>query len=562
MDITILDVKVIDGTGRAGYTADIGVKDGKIVAIGSLGQVESKLKIEATGLAVCPGFIDTHAHTDFTFPYNPIAHSELMQGVTTVLTGHCGKSAFPKPSGDPDRVYDHMGVEITPSKDEIPGSGAEFLISGPWSTPEEYFSFISGSGIAPNAAFLAGHITLRCRVMGPENRPATRSELEEIKVLLREALDAGARGLSSSLQYAPANSAPTEELIELCRVVAEYGGIYTSHLREYSYDGLFAAVDEGIRIGRESGVPVILSHMNVAGRRLWGRAGDILERVHRAQRDGVDVIADLMTYQTIGVWFAPRAIFPKWAYDWKMDWPSAVEKLRPILADPSSRGRLAEEIEARRSKAKTGLEEKMVFSDWSRIILDRVAPGSTRGEYLGWNMAELAEAEGAEPAELFLELIDQEGSDLFTINMTQHEDDYYQMVQDPYVALGCTDSLGLSPHMLDQPFFKSIQLHPRHFGSYPRVLEKYVRKEKVLSMEEAVRRMTSLPASIVGLLDRGTIARGKAADLVVFDPYLIGEQGTLRDPVAFPKGINYIIVNGQVVVENGQFTNTWAGQVL
>ena len=364
------------------------------------------------------------------------------------------------------------------------------------------------------------------------------------------------------MQYAPANSAPTEELIELCRVVAEYGGIYTSHLREYSYDGLFAAVDEGIRIGRESGVPVILSHMNVAGRRLWGRAGDILERVHRAQRDGVDVIADLMTYQTIGVWFAPRAIFPKWAYDWKMDWPSAVEKLRPILADPSSRGRLAEEIEARRSKAKTGLEEKMVFSDWSRIILDRVAPGSTRGEYLGWNMAELAEAEGAEPAELFLELIDQEGSDLFTINMTQHEDDYYQMVQDPYVALGCTDSLGLSPDMLDQPFFKSIQLHPRHFGSYPRVLEKYVRKEKVLSMEEAVRRMTSLPASIVGLLDRGTIARGKAADLVVFDPYLIGEQGTLRDPVAFPKGINYIIVNGQVVVENGQFTNTWAGQVL
>jgi N-acyl-D-aspartate/D-glutamate deacylase len=194
--------------------------------------------------------------------------------------------------------------------------------------------------------------------------------------------------------------------------------------------------------------------------------------------------------------------------------------------------------------------------------LEEVAPGSTRSDYLGRSIADIAETEGAEPAELYLDLIVEEGSHLSTVRMSQHEDDYYELLKDPYIALGCTDSLGLSPDLLDHPLFRAIQFHPRHFGSFPRVLEKYVREEGVLSLEEAVRRMTSLPASVVGLLDRGTIARGKWADLVVFDPYKIKEQGTFRDPVAFPNGISYVIVNGQVAVEDGSFTNTFAGRIL
>jgi N-acyl-D-aspartate/D-glutamate deacylase len=303
--------------------------------------------------------------------------------------------------------------------------------------------------------------------------------------------------------------------------------------------------------------------MTMPGRQLWGRAGDLLKLIHRAQQDGVDVIADMMTYHTTGVWWAPRAILPAWAYDWENDsWSDAVAKIRAIVDDPAARGQLIEEIEARRSETKTAYDAKMVFSDWSRIFLEEVSPGSSRSEHLGRSMAEIAEMEGRAPAELYLELIVQEGSNLSTVRMNQHEDDYYELVKDPYIALGCTDSLGLSPDLLDHPLFRAIQFHPRHFGAFPRVLEKYVRQEGVLSLEEAVRRMTSLPAAAVGLLDRGTIARGKWADLVVFDPYKIGERGTFRKPVAFPKGINYVIVNGQVAVEDGSFTNTFAGRIL
>ncbi len=486
LDLAIRGGSVVDGSGTAAFAADVGIHGDRIVAVGEIAG-EANRTIDAAGLVVAPGFIDVHTHDDAALLRSPHADFKVMQGVTTDVLGNCGAGVAPVSESYPGFYDAFVGSILGPVE------------SFDWRTTGEYYAKLEQAGLSINVASFVPQGVLRFAAMGLENRPPTVGEMARMKESLDEGLMAGALGLSTGLIYPPGSFTETEELIELCRVVAGHGGIYASHIRDESA-GLLAAVEEAIRIGEEAGVPVEISHHKASGRPHWGRVEESLALIDRARERGVDVTTDVYPY----------------------------------------------------TAGSTSLAVVVQIGESAEVSPDEVLVASVKHQkrYEGKTLQEIAQLMGLPAPEAVERLLAEEENSVVAVIFSMCEDDVRRVMHHPYCMFG-SDGLpsGGKPH-------------PRLYGTFPRVLGRYVRDERVLGLEDAVRKMTDLPARKHRLRDRGRITPGYFADLTIFDPARVADTATYQDPRRYPEGIPYVIVNGQVVVDGGRHTGAPAGRVL
>jgi N-acyl-D-amino-acid deacylase len=528
-DLVFVGATVVDGTGAAGFRADVSVVDGHIDKVGEVSSTSATTVIDARDLVLSPGFIDLHTHSDFTLARFPRAVSMTAQGVTTQLTGNCGFSPFP----------------VLPERMELLREYAGFLDAGlpwgSWNTAADFFALLDKLPLSGNVACQVGHGSVRMAVMGFSTAEPVPEQLSEMAGHVSDAMAAGAFGISSGLTYAPASAAATTELIAVAAAAAEAGGFYSTHIRSEATT-LVEAVAEALEVGRQAGLPVQLSHHKVMGRANWPKVGDTLAMVDAASAEGMDVLLDQYPYTAGSTGLA--VVLPRWAL------VGGVAKMQERLADPVQREKIREQIAAQRpEELKAGLR---VFEPDTVVIAE--APEGPLTQYIGRTLTEVAEARGQNPVDAALDLLAEAGGEILTIVHGQSEDNLRRIMSHPLTAIA-SDGWTLSPEAGGRP-------HPRSYGTYARVLGRYVREEKVLGLEEAVRKMTSLPAKRLGLTDRGVIAPGAVADLVLFDPKSIADNATFENPHQFCGGVRMVVVNGMVVVDGGKDTGAVAGRVL
>lgn len=527
-DIIIKDGLVVSGAGNPWFRADVGVKDSRIVSLGRISKGEAERVIDAGGLVVCPGFIDMHSHSDFTLLVNPRAESKIRQGVTTEVIGNCGHSAAPMNEATKNHqrktnpLIEEAGIDLD------------------WSTMGEYLDRLRGQGVALNVATLVGHGAVRAYVMGYEKRPPRRGEMEEMRAVVEGAMEDGAFGMSTGLIYPPSSYAATEELVELCRVVARYGGIYTSHIRGEA-ETLLEAVEEAVFIGAKAGLPVEINHHKAMGRANWGKVEESLSIIEGARERGVDVTCDAYPY--IAASFGLRAMLPPWAHE------GGVDRMVERLKDPKARGRMERDM----ARGLPDWSSPLMAAGWGDTLITSCR---SHEELEGKTIAEIAEGMGVSPFDLTFDLLTEEPG-ITVVRFAMREEDVRTVMGHPAMMVG-TDGYSLAPYGV----LGKGRPHPRSYGTFPRILGRYVREEGVLTLEEAVRKMTSLPANRLGLRDRGLISEGMWADITVFDPKWVRDKATFTDPHQYPEGVEYVLVNGRVVIERGEHTRTLAGRVL
>ncbi|MBS7620387.1 amidohydrolase family protein [Candidatus Bathyarchaeota archaeon] len=532
-DLIIKNGRIVDGAGNPWYRGDVAIAEGKIKDIEDLSGVRGDVVINAQNKIVAPGFIDAHSHADYFTLVFPQLESTVMQGITTVITGQCGGSLAP--------IDPKMRSEMEKRASSSLPPGIEFRIT--WETFDEYLKEEEKLRLGVNVAHLVGHGTIRAAAMGFEARDPTPNELKTMKKLTAEAMEAGAFGVSSGLIYPPGIFAKTEELIEVAKVASQYGGVYASHIRGEGVN-LLKSVEEAIRIGEEACLPVQISHHKAAHKLVWGKSVETLKLMEEARSRGIDVTFDQYPYRAGAT--SLMTLLPPWAHD------GGVEKMLERLRDPDQVAKMREDIE----KGIQGWENFAGELGWESIYVSSVKSEANKG-LEGKNLKQIREIRG-DPDEftsLVKILIEEEGS-AWMIVFSMDEEDIRRIMKHPLQMVG-TDSLSASPTG-PMSFGKP---HPRYYGTYPRILGTYVR-EGVLWVEEAVRKMTSMPAQRFGLMDRGLIRPGMNADITVFDPETVKDRATFDNPHQFPEGIDYVIVNGIVTVDKGIFTNNLAGKTI
>ena len=479
--------------------------------------------ISARERVVCPGFIDTHAHSDWLLLDRPTHEPKVMQGVTTELLGQDGFSLAPLRAGD-SRQFRQI----------ISGMHGDPDVAWTWTSFEEYLDVLQSAGPSVNAGCLVGHGTLRFAVMGMGDRRPTGDELSQMKALLRGALDQGALGLSTGLLYAPCYYAPDYELVELCQVAAEYGGMLVVHLRSEG-DRLLESIEEMLDVSRRSGVSLHISHFKVFGRENWGKSASALGLLEEARRQGLDVTVDQYPYVAGSTGLV--VILPPWANDGGTD--AVVRR----LADPEERERIRRSIldESSWDNFMRGVGADKIRITWVRSERNKWAEGKT--------IAEAAAARAMDPLDFALDLLRDEKLEVSMVNFSLTEEDVRRILAHP-LQMVCTDAI-----LLGRP-------HPRAYGAYPRILGRYVREEGLLPLEQAIRKMTSFPAQRLRLRDRGILRAGAWADVVIFDPTTIVDRATFEEPIQYPAGIDCVIVNGQITVRDGAHQGARAGRVL
>jgi N-acyl-D-amino-acid deacylase len=527
-DVIVRGGLVYDGLGTPPRHADIGVRGDTIAAIGDLRAASARLVIDGTGQAVAPGFVNVLSWSTESLLVDGRSLGELRQGVTTQIFGE-GWSMGPLNEDMKRRMRDAQGdlrYDIT------------------WTTLAEYLGTLERRGVSQNVASFIGATTIREHVIGLEDRAPSPAQLEEMRDLVRREMQAGALGIGSSLIYAPGFYASTEELIALCKVAAEYGGRYISHMRSEG-DRLVEATDELIRISREAGIPAEIYHLKAAGEANWPKMATVIDRVERARRDGLRISANMYTY-TAGATGLDAAI-PPWALD------GGPEALFRRLRDPATRARIVEEV-----RKPTGEWESLYGAAGSA---DRVLLVGFRSEALkplaGKSVAEVARARGRDPADTILDLVLEDQSLVGAVYFLMSEENLRRQIQLPWVSFG-SDAQSMAA---EEPFTRS-STHPRAYGNFARLLGKYVREERVIPLEEAIRRLTSLPADNVGWADRGRLTPGAAADLVVFDPERIADRATYDRPHQYAVGVRHVFVNGVHVLADGEHTGARPGRAL
>lgn len=511
-DIVIQGGRVLDGLGSDAET-DVAIDGDRIAGVGD--GFRGRRTIDAHGCVVTPGFIDVHTHTDFTLPVTPGAEAKLRQGVTTDVTGNCGFSPFPL-AGTSDMVRGH-------------GAFLEPELADRWATLAEYSAALADVAPAINVAPLIGHGAVRLAVMGEERRPPTASELDAMRALVAQAMDDRAFGISSGLRYVPSSYADVAELAALAEECGRRGGFYASHIRDES-DGVRGAVAEAIEVGRRAGCAVQISHHKALGRRNWGAVDETLALLEEANACGCDVAVDMYPYtagSTTLITLLPPA-----------ELRAGEEAVRRALAEPGFRARMADAV---RTEAQFRPEE---------VLLGQVP---SRPELNGRMVADVAAELTIDPAELILRLIESDGSQVVMVGFGMDEADVRRVLRHPTALIG-SDGWVLKT---DGPY-----AHPRNFGCFPRLLARYVRDERVLGLAEAVAKMTSRTAARLGLADRGMLAAGAAADVVVFDLEQVSEGGGFDAPHALPTGVVHVIVNGRVALAEGMPTGARGGRVL
>ncbi|MDH4136265.1 MAG: D-aminoacylase [Anaerolineae bacterium] len=526
LDILIKNGVVVDGTGKPAFKADVGIAAGRIALVAEDIEQEAKRTIQAQGLHLAPGFIDPHTHSDLTLLVNPRAESKIRQGVTTEVIGNCGSSPAPL-----------LGAAVEEARAEAKSIGLDVT----WASMAEYLERLRKPGIAVNVVPLVGHNTVRGAVLGFDDVQPTLEQQAEMERLVAQAMEQGARGLSTGLFYPPGFYARTEEVIGLARVAARCGGIYATHVRSET-DRLFEAVAEAIEIGKRAELQVQISHVKLEGYRNWEGADRLLAMLEDARSLGVSVGCDQYPY-TAGVsWLA--YILPYWAQ------AGGARAVGERLSDPEVRALLRKDWEENRAE----WEDRGGMRDWTDLLITDCVP---RPDVQGKNIAEIAADEGKDPLETALDLIVVSEGQVECVCFGQLEDNVRVLMRHPLVVVG-SDGDALAPYGV----LARSRPHPRYYGTFPRVLGHYVREEKVLSLEGAVKKMTSVTAERFGLSGRGVIREGAWADLVLFNAQTVADRATYTDPHQYPGGIPYVVVNGVVVVDQGEHTGALPGQVL
>jgi len=527
-DLIIRNGHIIDGTGSPWYSGDIAVEGGRISAIGQLADAPADRVIDAKGLVVTPGFIDMLGQSELSILVNPHLPSKLFQGITTEITGE-GNSVAPLNDAmvKADRAeYDHYS--LTPD----------------WKTFREYFARLEKQHIGINVASYVGATSVRRMVLGDDNRAPSPNELERMKALVREAMRDGAVGLSTSLQYAPAPYASTDELIALAAEAAKMGGIYATHMRSEG-DAIIPALDEAIRIAREAQIPAEIWHLKAAGKSNWGRMPEIVAHIEKARQSGIDIAADTYAYTAWANSFS--AFIPPWAHD------GGDAKLIERLKDPATRARIRKEMEA---------PSPQWDNEWLEIpgpeaILVSVVHNPQLGELQGKTIAAIAKLWNKDPIDTIFDLLiaDEAFTSVAVFGMS--EPDVSLALQQPWVSID-NDAHGAAPEGL----LGKEHPHPRAYGTFPRILRKYVREEEKLSLEDAIRKFSALPAQRMRLTDRGVLKKGMWADIVIFDPATVSDRATFENPNQLSQGIEYVLVNGVPVIDEGKQTESLPGRVL
>ena len=533
MDTVIVNGKIINGTNSPWFSGDIGIKNGKISRIGKLKPSEASVVVDAKGLIVCPGFIDAHSHTDMILHLNPKTESTIRQGITTMVVGNCGFSLAPVAPAYRNLLERSLSQFIP----------QEAAISLTWNTFDEYLKHEEERGMASNIACLVGHGTVRTAVMGYERRSSTPEELEMMKEHVAEAMKAGAVGLSSGLIYPPGMYAETSELVELAKVAADYGGVYASHIRGEG-ETLIEAVGEALKVGRDAGIPVQISHHKASGKSSWGHTQKTLEMMENSRAEGVDVTCDQYPYEAGMTSLA--TLLPPWVHEGGMD--SLLQRLKSA----EDRSRIVKDI----VNGLPGWMSHVKECGWENIAISSVRSEQNR-RLEGKNLVEIAKIRGTEVATALLDLLVEEAGQATMIIFSMDEGDIRRVMTHPYQMIG-TDSWAVSTTGI----MAEGKPHPRFYGTYPRILGRYVRELEVLSLEEAIRKMTSFPAQRFGLSGRGLLAPGFWADIVVFDPDTIIDKATYENPHQYPEGIVHVLVNGEATISGGENTAAIAGKIL
>jgi N-acyl-D-aspartate/D-glutamate deacylase len=518
-DLVIQGGTLADGSGNRPWQADVALRGDRIAAIGGLSGTPRKRTIDAKGLVVAPGFIDMHNHSDDTLLDEPKCESMIRQGVTTMVLGEGGSQGPVRPGG---RRSNRL-----------------------WTTLGGYFDYVETKHAATNICSYVGQTQVWTFVKGEEISPATPQQIEAMKEQVALAMREGAMGLATSLLMPPSNLITTAQLIDLAKVARQYGGIYSTHMRDEGA-GVFRSVDESIKIGKGANIRVDIIHLKIADKKFWGQMNEIISMIDKARAEGYDIRANVYPY-TAGQ-NDLRAIVPPWAHD------GGNAKMLERLRDPALRDRL-------RSDILNGLPDwynhyLAVGGDWSAMLLVNLSSPANK-PFIGKRMSEVIAARGGDPVNDLLDLLVEERGSVPTVYFHHAEPDMQYALKQPFVSIG-SDGMAISP---EGPRGNSIP-HPRSYGTFPRVLGRYVRELHTITLEDAVRKMTSANAEKISLTDRGRIKVGWAADITVFDPQTVADRATFTNPHQYAVGIPYVIVNGEVVLDAGQHTGALPGRVL
>ena len=527
-DIVILNGHIVDGTGSPWYSGDIGILNGRVAAIGNLVDVPRKRTIDARGKVVAPGFIDMLGQSEATILVDPRLPSKIYQGITTEVTGEGGS---PAPMTDAiaeadRRFYQHY--KILPN----------------WRTLGQFYARLEKQGMGINMATYVGATQVRRAVLGEDDKQPTPEQLEKMKELVREAMRDGAIGLSTSLEYAPAPYAKTEELIALAAEASKFGGIYATHMRNES-DTILDSIDETLRIGREAHIPVEIWHLKVAGKNNFGRMPEVVAKISQARVEGADISADTYAYTA---WFNSMSAFiPPWAHD------GGDAKLVERLKDPATRARIRKDLET---------NSKDWDNEWQEIpspqdVMIGVVQNPALKQFQGKRLSEVAATWGKDPMDTLFDFLIEDNAFTACAVFGMSEPDVVLALQQPWVSVD-NDSSGAAP----EGVLGEEHPHPRAYGTFPRILRKYVREERKLTLEDAIRKFSALAAQRMRFTDRGVLKEGMWADLVIFDPRTVRDMATFDNPNQLSEGMEYVLVNGVPVIEKGAMTGALPGKVI
>ena len=528
LDMVITNGRIIDGTGSPWYSGDVGIRDGRVAAMGNLAAIARTRTIDAKGMVVAPGFIDMLGQSEFTILVDPRLPSKIYQGITTEITGE--------------------GGSVAPQNDaiirEMAHTYKHLQINSDWRTLRQYFARLEKQGMGINLASYVGATQVREMVLGFDDRQPTPAQLEEMKRLVREAMQDGAVGVSTSLEYPPAPYAKTDELIALAAEAGRFGGIYATHMRSEG-DAIMQSVDETVRIGREAHIPVEIWHLKVAGKENWGRMPEVLAKINAARAAGVDIAADTYAYTA---WSNDMSAFiPPWAHD------GGKARLVERLKDPATRERIRKDLLTTAGdwdnewQEIAGPEDVMITA----VLNPQLLP------FQGKRLTDVAAAWHEEPMDALFDFLIADNAYAYCAVFGMSEPDVSLALLQPWVAVN-NDSAGASPEGL----LGQEHPHPRAYGTFPRILRKYVREEHKLTLEDAIRKFSALPAQRMRLADRGVLKEHMWADVVIFDPATIRDLATFDNPNQLSQGMEYVLVNGIPVIEQGKMTGTLPGKVL
>lgn len=527
-DVILRGGTLYDGSGGAPYVGDVAIRGDSILAVGDVGGLRAAAELDVTGLAVAPGFINVLSWSTESLLVDGAGESDLRQGVTLVVMGE-GESMGP--------LNDTMKADMLRFQGDL-------RYDVPWTTLGEYLEHLESRGVALNVASFVGATTVRVHELGYEDRPPSGEELERMRVLVRQAMEEGALGVASSLIYAPAFYAATAELVALAEEAGRYGGMYISHLRSEG-DRLLEALEEFIGIARAAGVPAEVYHLKMAGEANWPRLDGVLARIERARAEGLRITADMYTY-TAGA-TALDAAMPPWAQE------GGLKEWQRRLRDRTTRARILREM---REPAVGWESLYQLAGSPERVLLVAFRQDSLK--YLtGKSLAEVARLRGTSPEEAAMDLVVLDDSGVGTVYFLMSDQNVRRQVALPWMSFG-SDAASLAA----EGVFLESNPHPRAYGNFARLLGKYVREERATTLEEAIRRLTSLPAANLGIARRGTLSPGSYADVVVFDPATIGDRATYEQPHRYAVGMRHVFVNGRQVLQDGRHTGATPGRVV